>query len=298
MTVTAYATPEAVLIGDFPPGSAEWHAARKNGLGGSEIAAVVGLSKWESAYSTWHRKAGRIGPVEQTEPMRWGHLLEPVIADEFANRHPELLVTPAGTFANVDRRWQIANPDRLVAAQGGVWSGLEIKTARVADGWGPDGSDEIPVYYRAQIQHYMDTLGLPKFYVAVLIGGSEYREYAVPYDENDALILRNAGEAFIASLAAGIPPEPDGSDASYDAALRLSVGVEATAVEIPPGLATSYNSARSAVDDATERRKEASARILAAIGTARYAEVNGLRVAMRTVKADGTTHSLQPARGN
>jgi putative phage-type endonuclease len=298
MTVTAYATPDAILLGNFEPGSRQWHAARADGLGGSEAAAIVGLSPWESTYSIWHRKAGLIPPVEQTEAMYWGHLLEPVIADEFARRHPELLVAAAGTFANVERPWQIANPDRLTCNRQGVWHGLEIKKSRTADGWGPDGSDEIPVYYRAQVLHYEDTMGLPGFWVAALIGGSEYREYFIAYDPADALILRAAGEAFMESLAAGVRPDIDGSDATYRTVMQLFTGTDDTAVEIPPALADSYKSARASAAEAEARRKEAAARILAAIGDGRYAAVAGDRVAMRTIKADGSTHSLQPTRGN
>src|SRR5690349_8562125 len=79
----------AVLLGNEPHDTPEWHALRAGGIGGSEIAAVVGLSKWTSAFELWHRKRGAIGQQAQNEAMEWGSRLEPVIAAKFAEEHPE-----------------------------------------------------------------------------------------------------------------------------------------------------------------------------------------------------------------
>lgn len=290
----------AELLGSFEPGSPEWHAARAGGLGGSEMAAVVGLSPFESHYSLWHRKAGLVGPVAQTELMVWGHRLEDDILEEFELRHPELMLIGSGTYRNIERPWQIANPDQIAVNEAGQRFGVEIKNARVADYWGRPLTDEIPVYYRTQVIHYEDTLGsIRKFFVPVLIGGSEYREYVVEYDPVDAQLLREAGAAFMASLEAGEVPEADGHEATYRTAKELAVGMpgKGEAVEISPALANAYDAARAEFAAAEIAKREASARVLAAIGKARYAECGGSRIAMRTVRADGTTHSLQPAKG-
>ena len=119
MTSTAQAGAHApaagpTLLGWFEPGTPEWHAARANGIGGSEIAAVVGLSPHESRFSLWHRKKGLVGPVEENPQMRWGKKHEPTICAEFAELHPEWIVHISGTYAAAGRAWQIANPDRLL----------------------------------------------------------------------------------------------------------------------------------------------------------------------------------------
>ena len=264
------------------------------------MAAVVGLSPFESHYSLWHRKAGLVGPVIQTELMVWGHRLEDDILEEFELRHPELMLIGSGTYRNIERPWQIANPDQIAVNEAGQRFGVEIKNARVADYWGRPLTDEIPVYYRTQVIHYEDTLGsIRKFFVPVLIGGSEYREYVVDYDPVDAQLLREAGAAFMASLEAGEVPEADGHEATYRTAKELAVGMpgKGEAVEISPALANAYDAARAEFAAAEIAKREASARVLAAIGKARYAECGGSRIAMRTVRADGTTHSLQPAKG-
>ncbi len=288
----------AELIGQFRPGSPEWHAARENALGGSEAAAMLGLSPWESPYSLWHRKAGLIGPVEQSDAMKWGHRFEDDVVEEFEEQHPELLVVQAGTYRNTDRPWQVANPDRLIVGRSGIWRGLEIKTALRSDDWGPAGSDEVPIYYRAQAMHYMDTLGLEEFILAVLFLSSwTYREYRIAYDARDAQVMREAGIAFMDSLVLGVPPDLDDHEETYRTVKARTEGRTGEQVEIPASLATAYNAANAQYSEATSAKRAASARVLAAIGSGKYATCNGLTVAMRTVKADGTTHSLQPAKG-
>jgi putative phage-type endonuclease len=287
---------DAELLGSFDPGSSEWHAARERGLGGSELAAVMGLSPFESHYSLWHRKQHLIPPTVQTKQMWWGHQLEDDIVAAARIEHPDITFVSAGTYRNHARPWQIANPDRIGITESGERIGVEIKNVRQLDPteWGPAGSHHIPVYYRTQVIHYMDTLGLRRFLVGIGISGCDYRPYWIDWDERDALLMRDRGAAFMASIADGVVPDLDGHKATYQAVSRLADGVEDTSVEIPPKLAAEYTAAHQAVKDAEEAKRAASARVLAAIGNARYAECGGVRVATRAVKADGTTHSLQP----
>jgi phage RecT family recombinase len=154
------------LIAQHVPLSPEWHATRTLGLGGSEIAAVLGLSKYESAFSLWHRKAGGIIPESDNPAMEWGRRLEGVVAAKFAENHPDLaLVNTPGTYRNRERTWQIANPDGVLfdddrpfpLAPVAIYEG---KTARYDYEWGTPGTDEIPVPYLVQVRWYMDVFGV------------------------------------------------------------------------------------------------------------------------------------------
>lgn len=292
--------PDAELVGTFEPGSPEWHQARADGLGGSEIAAVMNLSPFDSHYALWHRKKGLAGPVAQTDIMKWGHRFEDDVVEELEERHPEWLIVPVGTYRSLARPWQLANPDRVAFDRAGRRRGIEAKIAYTddEDRWGEEFSDEIPVYYRTQVLHYMDVTGLREFTLAVLfMSGLKVREYVIHYDPVDAELMRQAGEAFMASLAAGQVPDLDSHAATYRVVKELAAGVIDEAVQIPPALAAKYEAARIAAKAADEDKREASARILAAIGDRRYADCGLDRIAIRTVKADGTTHSLQPAKG-
>jgi putative phage-type endonuclease len=291
-----------VVLGRFEPGSPDWHAARANGIGGSEIAAVMGLSPYESRFSLWHRKKGLITPVEETEEMYWGKEHEPAICRRFARNHPEWLVRGTYTYAAAGRPWQIANPDR------NLWptdshiddrvpaAVLEAKTSRDDTGWGGDGTDDIPVWYRAQSLWYMDVTGARRCYVAVLIAGSEYREYVVDYDPADALKMRAAAAEFMRTLHEDERPDIDGHSATYQAIRELPEGLDDVDVDIPTELRDRFHAAQDSFWVAEDELTACKGELLDAIGTGRRAVCERERVATRTAHPDGRTKALMPAR--
>jgi putative phage-type endonuclease len=283
----------AVLIGQFEPGSIPWHKARAKGLGGSEIAAAMGLSPFESPFSLWHRKAGNVGPVEETPEMHWGKMLEPAVAAEFLARHPEFSdegVT--GTFHHVDRAWQIANPDRLLfrLLNGGdvdFECPLEIKTSPFGDNWGDDGTDEVPPHVRCQSIHYGDVFGAYRAHVACLIGGHDYREYLLTWDEAEAELLRVRGRQFLDTLAAGEQPDIDEHSATYQALRELHPDIDPVDAHIGEDLARQYCAARTGLAQADFEHAIARAEVAAAMGTAHRAVWNGHTIATRQARGDG-----------
>lgn len=294
MTAPTLELPARVL-GRFEPGSPQWHAARADGVGGSEIAAVMGLSPYESRFSLWHRKRGMVGPVQESDPMYWGKRHEPTICSEFALRHPEYRVEPSPTFASLARPEQIVNPDRLLYGPDGELLLLEAKTSRDDAGWGEDGSDVIPVWYKAQVRWYMDALGVRSCFVAALLGLDDYREYVIEYDETDALTMRAAAAEFMRTIRENERPAIDGSEATYLVIRELPEGLDDVDVEVPPLLVQRFHAAQDefwvAEDELTACRSE----LLDRIGTGRRAVLDRERVATRTVR-NGKTHSLLPAR--
>ncbi|TQN27496.1 putative phage-type endonuclease [Haloactinospora alba] len=295
---------DAHRLPDHSPGSAEWHEQRRGRIGGSDIAPVMGLSPYLSAFSLWHQKAGLEGGPADTPSMEWGRRLEEPVAQKWAAEHPECDVQWAGAYVHAERDWQLATPDRLVLTPDGTVEVLEIKTSRSGDEWGTSGSDEIPVHYRAQVLWYLDALGLSQAHVAVLIGGSDYREYTIALDRDDPVqheetqLMRKAAESFLYSIESGERPSIDGADSTVRTVRRLPDGVDDVTVTITDELADEYVSARDAESRAKSHVNETKARILDAIGNAtRAARPDGRRVATRTIdKSTGETKSLSPAR--
>jgi putative phage-type endonuclease len=281
----------ARVLGWFAAGSPEWHAARAAGIGGSEIAAVMGLSPYESRFSLWHRKKGLVAPVEETDVMYWGKIHEPAVCAEFGKRHPEWRVEQAPTYG---RGVQIANPDRLLYGPRSLEL-LEAKTSRDDEGWGEPGTDEVPVHYRAQCLWYLDVLGARRCHVAVLIGLSDYREYVIEYDEAEARLLRDGGAEFMQTLAANERPDIDGHSATYQVLRELPEGLDAVDVEIPTALRDRWYAAQDAGWAAEDELTACKGELLDAIGTGQRAVCEGQRVATRTVR-DGRTYQLLPAR--
>jgi len=285
--------------------SEEWHEARRAGIGSSDIAALLGLSRWESPYSIWQQKAAGLGWQDETERMRWGRRLEAAIASEFAERHPEFFCGGAGLIRNADRDYQLATPDRLLwneqppafYIQEGVdvIGVLECKTDESWDEWGPDGSADIPLKYRAQAIWQADTLGLPGVHVAALLPGKRYREYYVAHDPADAAVMRDAAEAFMASLAEGVPPDLDGSEATHRALQAVYSEVDDSEVTVGKRLAKQWRSACQAYGVARRRKALAESRIRAALGSAKTAvDPAGVKVAYR-VRYERAGYTVGPA---
>lgn len=181
-----------------------WLSERRRGIGGSDAAAVLGMSKWKSPLQVWMEKRGELVDQPDSEPMLWGRALEPVIRQQYAERTGRVVRLPEGIL------WHPKHPFMLATVDGVTDDSrlLEIKTARTAESWGEPGTDEIPQAYLIQVQHYLSVTVLPVADVAVLIGGSDFRLYEVESDpELQELIIE--GEAgFWKMVEAGTPPEP------------------------------------------------------------------------------------------
>jgi putative phage-type endonuclease len=289
----------AVLLGRFEHDTPEWNEVRSRGLGGSEIAAVVGLSPWVSRFALWHRKRGLLADQANRPAFDWGHRLEPAIAEAWAEKRDMLDVERAGTYCHAERRWQLANVDRLLYDDEHLPSPvglLEVKTAHQYDAheWGPDGTDEIPPYYRCQVLWYMDVLGVPEAHLAVLIGGSDYREYVIPYSAEETEWLRLEGERFWHEVQAGIVPAIDSHTATYEAVRKMHPEIERGAeAELDADVYDAYLTTKTAADEATAEHRKAKAVLLDQMGQAQRATVNGEPV-LRRQPGRGGSVSLYP----
>lgn len=171
----------------------QWLEARKHGIGGSDAAAILGLNNYATPYTVWLEKTGRAesADLSDNEKVYWGNVLEDVIAQEFAKRHPEFDVqNPNAMFVSEDHPYMFASVDRLVYDLHNLkynMAVLEIKTCgeRRRSYW----DDGVPAYYLAQVNHYLAVTGFKTAYVAVLIGGQEYREYKIGRDDTDIAYL-------------------------------------------------------------------------------------------------------------
>lgn len=257
-----------------------WLDERRKGIGSSDIAAIIGLSPYESPFSLWHRKFGTLGDQPDNDSMRWGRRIEDAIAQEYAYLHPDVHVTLAGMWRNLERPWQMCTPDRFIYFDQPELMPLEIKTDGWYDGWGRDGTDEIPVHYRAQVLWQLDTLGLEKAVVAVLIGGRTYREYEIHYDEQDVFELRAAALRF---LALEQPPDIDDTTPTTDALRAVQPLLDDADVEIPAELAKAYERAVASSTAAEKRKILAANRIRKALGNHKRATFNGATYAIRSV---------------
>lgn len=210
---------------------AEWLELRKTGIGSSDCSAVLGLGKYGSPFSVWAEKTGKTHPVEETEVMMWGTLLEPVIRAELARRLGVEIVECA-TLRSLERPWQLYNADGLILSSNAL---VEIKNASA---WlAADWDDQVPDHAELQVQHGMAVTGADGAYVAGLVGGNRLRWEYVPRDDRLIDLINQAEQHLWETyIVTDEPPPIDGSDATAEAIAEQwprQFDVEEQAEDIP-----------------------------------------------------------------
>jgi putative phage-type endonuclease len=140
---------------------ARWLAERQHGIGASEVAAVLGLTPWESEYGLWMLKTGRRPPIEDTYVLERGRRLEAACAQWFADL-TELHLTTTGSWAMRGYEHLRCSPDRFTSDGGG----LECKTA--GEDWAKQWTDGPALHAQAQVLWTLAVLGLPHWYLAAM----------------------------------------------------------------------------------------------------------------------------------
>jgi predicted phage-related endonuclease len=140
--------------------------------------------------------------------MRLGRDLEDYVADRFMEATGKKLRRTNAMYVNDQYPFMMANVDRLVV---GERAGVECKTASpyTSDRW-KDGN--VPEWYYLQCQHYIKTLEMDGWYLAVLIFGRGFQYTYIPRDEEmleDLVSIENS--FWFNHVQAGVMPSPDGS---------------------------------------------------------------------------------------
>jgi putative phage-type endonuclease len=156
----------------------EWLDARRQCIGGSDVAAILGLSRWRSPWDVYMSKMKPIEGVDEPRHMARGRFLERAVAEWYAAEHQaRLSFTNPFHLIHGPEPWMAASPDALVNEF--AW-GLECKTSRSLFGWGEQGSDKVPVEYSLQCHWYMACTGLERWDVAAFFTvHDEFRWYTI-----------------------------------------------------------------------------------------------------------------------
>jgi putative phage-type endonuclease len=200
----------------------EWLTVRKGGVGSSDAAAAVGLNPYKSQLQLWMEKTNRdanlprIDPNDETSPMYWGTLLEPIVAAHYTKRTGHKVRRVNAVLQHPKEPWMLANIDREVVGAPDVQV-LECKTA------GLNGSrlwkDGVPEYIQLQVLHQLAVTGKQAADVAVLICGQELQVHRIERDEAMIRQLMLLERQFWSYVERDEEPPADGSD-SADVALR------------------------------------------------------------------------------
>ena len=150
----------------IPADHAAWLEARKKGLGASDAAAYLGMSKWKTNVELWEEKTGlrQAADISDKPYVQYGHDAEPHLRALFALDHPELRVTYESPYKMIfsdELPFLYATPDgELEELSTGRRGGLEIKTTEIKSPrqW-YEWKGRIPQQYYCQVVHQFIATG-------------------------------------------------------------------------------------------------------------------------------------------
>ena len=224
----------------------DFTANRTKYLGGSDIGAILGFSKYRTALDVRLEKTGRVVNTVDNLPVRFGSFAESFVASEYATQtgfalaHSEEGVAhPTYPFmvGHIDRFAFSTSFDRTIDSEALFNSDgscaathlLECKTAspfNQAD-WGELGTDEVPMSYLVQCLWYLAITNIERCDVAVLFGNSDFRIYEVYRDkELEDLIITKAAAFWNDHVQADSPP-PAQCEADYQHLFKREVSGKA-----------------------------------------------------------------------
>jgi putative phage-type endonuclease len=272
----------AKLLGDFTPGSSDWHELRADGIGGSEIGTILGLNPWESPFYLHATKTGKIPPKQlDSFPVKLGQILEPVILEQIIPElHPDWELQTVGTYQHPKLPFLHANPD-AIALIDGEWVVVEIKTSR--NYW-----SELPPHYEYQIKHYMNVLGIKRGVVFGLVAMDPV-EHWVTLDDFESQVIEQRATEFWNAVVNDIAPDWDGSESTYEAVREMHPDIDGTEVEID-GI-HSLVVAQLSFDQAEAELRKQKSEVMAMMGKAQHAvteyEGKTYKVASRQARGGG-----------
>ena len=185
-------------------------------IGGSDIGAILGLSKFRTPLEVWMEKTGKKIKKLDSLPLRFGSFAEEFVANEYSRTtglelaHDEsLYIHPSNAYmsAHIDR-FVLGNPNDVKCSHLPTRI-LECKTANPfnSSNWGEAGSDEVPMSYLCQCIWYMAITGIDKCDLAVLFGNSDFRIYEITRDQDlEKLVLQKAVIFWSEHVLKDLPP--------------------------------------------------------------------------------------------
>ena len=188
---------------------AEWLSCRRQGIGGSDAAVIVGLSRFGSPLRLWADKHGLGGEAQETEVMRQGTDFEEYVARRWMEATGKKVRRRNYMFRNTDYPFAIADVDREVVGEN---AGLECKTTSVYNKSDFENGEIPPAYY-VQCQHYMAVMGYDRMYLAVLVLSRAFYHFVIERDDAEIAALMGQGKGWWETYVEGDSvPGPDGSE--------------------------------------------------------------------------------------
>lgn len=171
--------------------------ARSEGIGASEAAVVLGFSPYMTPYELWRIKTGRdeAQPILNESRVRLRHAHEETVAQEYAFQKNCKVRRSNKTLYHKKYPHILCHLDRIIVGKQKL---LECKssTSYMKKFWGENGTDQVPDYYVAQVQHQYSVTDYEEGDLAVLIDIDDFRAYEIPRDNYSIKVLEEQIDHF------------------------------------------------------------------------------------------------------
>ena len=250
----------------------EQRSARKNFIGSSDAAAVVGCDPFKTAADVYYEKTHETEAWDGNAATEIGNLLENIILDWGASKLG-IEIKKSERFIH-SNGFMLSHPDGVGVSEPVI---LEGKTAGIItpfdrNKWGEVETNEIPENYLVQCQHHLACAG-PEYkvcHVPVLLGGVGLRMYHVERDEDFISMMENIEAKFWNENVLKLVP-PEDATPSLELMRRIKRMPNKT-IKIESSLISNWEEAKAVLKEAEKRKSEAEAILLAALGDAEAAD--------------------------
>ena len=190
---------------------------RSKYLGGSDIAAVLGISPWKTPLDLWQDKIKPRSdrPYKQvfTRGIRWESVVAEMLVERLqADGHTVEIIGTNNRYRDQEHPFMAAEIDFEIKLDGeDEITNVELKTVHPfkMKEWGQSDSDNMPTHYTAQCMWGLGVTKRNRSILAALFGADELRAYPVERDEETVQALRQRGYDFWTQhVMTGIAPEP------------------------------------------------------------------------------------------
>lgn len=265
-----------------PKSREEWLEVRKNGIGSSEVATIVGLNPWETPYQLWRRKVGIDAPKEENFAMKAGHYLEDAVSRFWADETGRKVIKrSAGDWIirDNDRPYLQVSPDRtywLSESRANNDKGiLECKTTQMTI-----DADDLPKHWFCQVQYQLGVAGYTQGSLAWLCSARNfgYADIAL-VPEFYEWLTDEVARFWTDNIQGGI--EPDAVNVS-DILLKYNRHVNGKSIEVSDEIFTAYQQlkdVRKELAELDERKEALEAKIKIAFTDAETLTHNGITLA-------------------
>lgn len=174
-------------------------------IGGSDIAVVMGMSRWKTPLKLWAEKTQKLPlpDLSNIEAVQLGTELEQFVADKFVTTTGKAVRIAPKVYQHKEFPYMVAHIDRLVT---GTDELLECKTASFfkKDEW---ENEDIPQEYILQVMWYLGITGRKVGYIAVLIGGQSFKYKRIEFDQELFDTMVEAAKEFWNCVKTDTPPQ-------------------------------------------------------------------------------------------